>query len=222
MAQSTTAPTEPRSVAQEDGPERTEAARYDVVDEQLTHTKRILDLQIEGSRHIYTDALRLFLLNVLALAVLLSAGMVASSLAGAGVSTASQISVVFLAFGTLALFVSMAYASRAYLGDIVDYSKPVTDTDGRDFADKSLTRNVKVIKRNARVMEAKVDAIRTSMLSMIGGVVGLALALGFQLVPLDSWAQVVVSLNALLVVGYLLTRVMDLDYIETQKERLLR
>lgn len=222
MAQSTTARTEPPSMAPDRGVEGSDPVQYDVTREQLAHTKRILDLQIEGSRNIYSDALRLILVNVLALTGLLSAGLIVASIGGISVNTSAQIGVVLLGFGTLALFVSMAYSAKAYLGDIADYAGPVTDANGRDFAEKSLSRNVKVIKRNAKIMESKVEAIRTSLLSMIGGLVGLALALGFQLVPLDSWAQIVVSLNALIVIGYLLANVMGLDYLESQKNRLLR
>lgn len=221
MAQSTTAPPESRPMPPEAGADGSDAVGYDVVREQLDHTKRILDLQIEGSRNIYNDALRLFLVNVVTLAGLLSAGLVVSSIGGFAVGSSTQIGVVLLGLGTLALFVSMAYATKAYLGDIADYAGPVTDASGREFADKSLSRNVKVIKRNAKVMESKVEAIRTALLSMVGGLVGLALALGFQLVPLESWAQIVVSLNALVVIGYLLANVMGID-LESQKNRLLR
>ena len=220
MAQSTVAPTGAQTAGEDTGP--TARSNPDIRSEQLAHTKRILDLQIEGSRTIYRDALGIFLVNVLVLAALFATGLLMTAMGGLRVSSSAQVSVVLLGFGTLSLFVSMTFAMKAYLGDIADYSKPVTDTDESEYSNKSISRNITVIKRNARVMESKVEEIRTALLSMMGGLAGLGLALGFQFVTLDSWAQVLVSLNALAVIGFLLVKVMGIDYFESQKERLLR
>ena len=222
MAQSTAAPTESHSVPTGDETARTSPSGVNVRSEQLAHTRRILDLQIEGSRTIYRDALGIFLVNTLALLGLFASGLVVTALGGLTVTTSAQISIVLFGFGTLALFISMAYATKAYLGDIADYSRPVTDTDGGSFVDKTLSRNISIIKRNAQVMESKVEGIRTALLSMVGGLGVLFLALGFQFIPLDSWAQVLVSLNALIVIGYILVRVMGFEYLESKKDQLLR
>lgn len=220
MARSSTAPADAHSVSRNDETDRRDGARYDLGDEQLAHTKRILDLQIEGSRNIYTDAMRLFLVDVVVLAGLLAAGLVASSFGGMAVNAAAPVSVALLGFGTFALFVSMTYSLRAYLGDVVEYAKPVTD--GGDFVDESLSRNVETIKRNAGVMEGKVDAIRTSLLTLAGGLGSLVLALGFQVVPLAAWGQIVVSLGGLVVIGYLVANVMEMEYLQTHEDRLHR
>ena len=222
MAQSTVAPPRDPSASAGQDAQSTTQSDFDVRSEQLAHTKRILDLQIEGSRAIYRDALGIFLLNVIALLGLFASSLVVTALGGLTVASSAQVSVVLLGFGTLALFVSMAFATKAYLGDIADYAKPVTNAEGESYAEKSISRNVSIIKRNARIMETKVEGIRTAMLSMVGGLGGLFLALGFQFVALDSWAQVLVSLNALVVIGYLLVKVMGIDYFESQKDRLLR
>ena len=221
MAQSTAAPTDSHSV-----PSREENAHstsdVNVRSEQLAHTRRILDLQIEGSRTIYRDALGIFRMNVLVLVGLFAAGLIVTAMGGLSVTTSAQISIVLLGFGTLALFVSMAYATKAYLGDIADYSRPVTESDSKTFADKTISRNFSIIKRNAQVMETKVEGIKTALLSMVGGIAVLFLALGFQFLPLDSWAQVLVSLNALVVIGFLLIKVTGFDYLESKKDQLLR
>lgn len=222
MAQSTTAPADSRSAPPGEDFSSSDPSSIDVRSEQLAHTRRILDLQIEGSRAIYRDALGIFLANVIALVALFSSGLLVTAMGGLSVTTSMQISVVLFGFGTLSLFISMAYATRAYLGDIADYASPVTDAEGGTFADKTISRNVSIIRRNAKIMETKVEGIRTALLSMVGGFGVLFLALGFQFIPLDSWAQVLVSLNALLVIGFLLVRVMGFDYLESKKDRLLR
>lgn len=222
MAQSTAAPSESHSIPSDTDLSGSASASVEVRNEQLDHTRRILDLQIEGSRAIYRDALGIFLVNILALVALFAAGLYVTAMGGLTGTTTMQISVVLFGFGTFSLFISMAYATRAYLGDIADYSRPVTNTDDGTFADKTISRNISIIKRNAQIMEAKVEGIRTAMLSMVGGFGVLFLALGFQLIPLDSWAQALVSLNALVVIGFLLVKVMGIDYLESKKDQLLR
>lgn len=222
MAQSSAAPTEPRSVPGGDEPARTTPKEVDLRAEQLSHTKRILDLQIEGSRAIYRDALGIFLVNTLLLAGLFVSGALVTAMGGLSVTASAQTSVVLFGIGTLALFVSMAFATTAYLDDIADYARPVTDADGEAYHNKAISHNVSTIKRNARAMETKVERLRTALLSMVGGLVVLFLGLGLQFIQLDSWAEVLVSLNALAVIGYLLVKVMGFDYLESKKDQLLR
>lgn len=222
MTQRTAAPAESRSVIGEDESARATPQEVDLRAEQLSHTKRILDLQIEGSRAIYRDALGIFLVNALTLGGLFVSGVLVIAMGGLTIAASAQTSVVLFGIGTLGIFVSMAYATTAYLGDIADYARPVTDADGEAFQNKAISSNVSIIKRNARAMEAKVEGLRTALLSMVGGLVVLFLGLGFQFIQLDSWAQVLVSLNALAVIGYLLIKVMSFDYLESKKDRLLR
>lgn len=222
MAESAAAQTGSPSVTAGETTQRAERPAVDVRKEQLAQTKRILDLQIEGSRAVYRDALSVFIANVLVVAGLVVAGLLVTALGGMPTTTSSLFSVVLLGFGTLSIFVAMAYATKVYLGDIADYSRPVSDVDGSDYVDRSLSKNVSTIKRNAKSMEAKVESMRTAMLSMLGGLGGLSLALGFQVVPLNSWAQILVSLNALVVVSYLLFHGVGSDYFQSHKDRLLR
>lgn len=201
---------------------RGDRSQFDIREEQIAHTKRILDLQIEGSRNLYQDALRIFLVDILGLGVLLSAGLVAFGLGGVAVGASEQISVVLMAFGGISVFVSMTFAAKAYLGDIANYGKTVTRDDGEDYKEKYLSRNIKIIKQNAREMEKRVDSIRVSLFSLVGGLAALILGLGFLVVPLDTWAEMAISLTAILFLGYLLADVLDIDYLDGSPTQFLR
>jgi hypothetical protein len=196
---------------------------FDVRDEQIEHLKRILDLQIEGSRNIYDDALRLMLINVVAIGGLLAAAMVAVGVGGFGViGPSEQISMVLLAFGMAGLFVSMAYATKAYLADIADYATIVSSESREEFKAKYLSRNLEIVRENAQVMEAEIEAVRNSILGLVLGLSGLVLGFAFQVVPLDTWAQMAISLAGLLVVGYLVNNVIGVGYLQAGKERFVR
>jgi len=224
MAKSTTAGDDQSFSSGEafDYPEA-EPETFDVRDEQIAHLKRILDLQIEGSRNIYNDALRLMFVNVIAIGGLLAAAMVAVGVGGFGViGPSEQISMVLLAFGMAGLFVSMAYATKAYLDDIADYATIVSTETREEFKAKYLSRNLEVVRQNAAVMETEIEAIRNSILGLVLGLSGLVLGFAFQVVPLDAWAQMAISLVGLLLVGYLVNNVIGVGYFEAQKDRFVR
>lgn len=205
-----------------DYPESDEST-FDAREEQIEHLRRLLDLQIEGSRNMYNDALRLVFINVVAIGVLLAAAMVSVGLDGFGViGPSAQISVVLLAFGMAGLFVSMAYATKAYLADIAEYATIVSADSREEFEAKYLTRNLKIVRQNAAVMESEIESIRNSILGLVLGLSGLVLGFAFQVVPLDTWAQMAISIVGLLIVGYLVNNVMGLGYLQAQKERFVR
>ena len=196
---------------------------FDVRDEQIEHLRRILTHQIDGSRNMYDDAMQLMIVNVLAIGVLLAAALVSVGVGGFGViGPSEQISVVLLAFGMGGLFVSMAYATKAYLADIADYATIVSAESRDEFRSKYLSRNLEIVRRNAQVMEAEMRAVRNSILGLVLGLSGLVLGFAFQVVPLDTWAQMAISIAGLLVVGYLVNNVIGVGYLEAQKERFIR
>ena len=194
----------------------------DVREEQIAQTKRILDLQIEGSRHLYEDALRIFLVEILAIGALLAGGLVAVGFGTIATPTIDEVSLVLAAFGTGAVFVSMALAAKAYLGDVANYGSTVRSGDGEDYSEKLLTRNVKVIKQNARAMEDRVELVRASLFALVGGLGGLLLGLGFQVLAIAIWAEVAISIGALLLLGYLVADVMGVEYLDARDGRFLR
>lgn len=196
--------------------------RMDVRREQIAHTKRILDLQIEGSRHLYEDALRIFLVEVLALGALVAGGLLAAGVGDLAVGTVDEVSIVLVAFGTGAIFVSMGTAAKAYLGDIANYGSTIKSDDGDDYADKFLSRNIKVIKQNARAMEDRVELVRTSLFALVGGLGGLLLGVAFQVLAIATWAEVAISIAGLLMLGYLVADVLGVEYLEGRSGRFLR
>lgn len=223
MAKSTAAGSDESFPGADDFEDTEAAGAFDARAEQIEHLRRILDLQIEGSRNMYNDALRLMFINVLAIGLLLAAAMVSVGIEGFGViGPSEQISVVLLAFGVGGLFVSMAYATNAYLADIADYATIVSAESREEFNAKYLSRNLKVVRENAAVMEEEIDSIRNAILGLVFGLSGLVLGFAFQVVPLDTWAQMAISIVGLLVVGYLVNNVMGVGYLEAQKDRFVR
>lgn len=223
MAKSTAAGNEQSFPNAEDIEQSAAEEDFDVRDEQIAHLKRILELQIDGSRHMYEDALRLLFINVLAIGVLLAAAMVSVGVEGFGViGPSEQISVVLLAFGMGGLFVSMAYATKAYLADIADYASIVSAESREEFRSQYLARNLKIVRQNAAVMEEEIGSIRNSILGLVLGLSGLVLGFAFQVVPVDTWVQMAISIVTLLVIGYLVNNVMGVGYLEAGKDRFVR
>lgn len=60
------------------------------------------------------------------------------------------------------------------------------------------------------------------MVTLVDGFGFHFLVLGLRCIPPDSWMQILVSLNALLVIGFNLVRVMEYSYLELKMDRLLR
>jgi len=195
---------------------------FDIRDEQIDHLQRVLDLQIEGSRLIYDDAIRLFFVNVIALGVVVATASIATAVSTIGIGPADQISAVLVTFGTIGLFVSMAFSIKAYLGDVANYGKLVSADDEQGFKDKYLNRQLKIVKQNATVMEQTVDAVRNGLLALVIGLAALVLGAGFQVVAIDTWAQMAVTISSFLLIGYLINNVMGLGYLKRGKHRFVR
>lgn len=222
MAQAQSPRIEPEPVQTDEGRGGPTRETFDVREEQIAHTKRVLDLQIEGSRHLYDDALRILLVEILVLGALLAGGLVAVGFGGLAIGTVDEVSIVLVTFGTGAVFVSMAGAAKAYLGDVANYGTTVRSDDGEDYPEKFLSRNIEVIKGNARDMEERVDTVRTSLFTLVGGLGGLFLGVGFQVLGLAIWAEVAISIGALLALGYLVGDVMGVDDLGAGAGRFLR
>lgn len=220
MAQSTTASDPDAFPRQEDF--GSDDDTFDIRDEQITHLQRVLDLQIEGSRLIYDDALRLFFVNVIALGIVVATAAIAAAMSRIGIAASDQISAVLVTFGTIGLFVSMAFSIKAYLGDVANYGKLVSAEDEESFKDQYLNRQFKVVKQNATVMERTVDAVRNGLLAFVVGMAALVLGVGFQVVAIDTWAQMALTIGSFLLIGYLINNVMGLGYLQRGKNRFVR
>lgn len=199
-----------------------ESHDFDVKADQLNHIKRILDLQIQSSRNIYADALRLLALNGLLLGGFILGGLILSTSGAMTAQVTGEITIVLAALGLVALFGSLIAATLAYLGETTNYGNVVSSDEPSEYRDKYLTRNYRIVQDNAEALEARMESIRNALALFVTGLSALVLGVGYLLLPLSLGAQIVVFVIFIILVGYLVNNVMGMKYLEGQTEKFVR
>lgn len=190
---------------------------FDVQADQIEHLNRILDLQVEGSRKVYDNALRLLVLDSGLVAALVLSAAIVFGVAGFDPLAEGRIGLMLLAFGLGALFVSIAFAVEAYLGSVANYGKVVTADDPAEYKQKHISRNIRIVEDNVEAMEAKVGTLRKALASLVAGLAGFALGFGFLLVPLETGTQFGIIMAAFVVIGYLVNHVLGEPFIQGER-----